>query len=147
MIFADHRLRLATPTAAELDVFDRSQGLGPSAVAKAWTYLSSKALTPECRVCVLSGAQLGLTGSVLTITDDICELLADSTPTTVIDVHISDLRLHFRVGDYVRVKAGRFAGSVGWVTDVDRKADADLVTLISEASAANSEPQEVSTLY
>jgi ribosomal protein L24 len=145
--FDNHRLRLATPTAVELDVFDRSQGLGTSVVAKAWSYLSSKALTPDCRVRVVSGEQSGLTGRVLTITNDICELLADSTPTVVIDAHISDLCLHFRLGDYVRVKAGRFAGSVGWVTDIDRKADADLVTLMDEASPAKSEPQEVSTPY
>jgi len=51
------------------------------------------------------------------------------------------------VGDYVRVKAGRLAGSVGWVTNADYRLYADLITFIDEASVANSEPKEVSISY
>jgi hypothetical protein len=143
MSFADHRLRLVIPTAEELDVFDRSQGLEASVMAKAWSTHSARALTPESRVRVVSSEQLGLAGSVLTISGEFCAFLPD-TMSTVLDVHLYYLRLHFRVGDYVRVKAGRFAGSVSWVTDVERRADADIVTLFDEASAANKEPKEVS---
>jgi transcription elongation factor SPT5 len=147
MIFPDHILSLGTPTAEELELFDRAQGLEVSVMAKAWSYHSAKALMPECQVRLVSGEQSGLTGRVLTITDDICQFLPDSTPTTILDVHFSDLRLHFRVGDYVRVKAGRFVGSVGWVTQVEQRADADLVTFIDEASATNREPKEVRISY
>jgi hypothetical protein len=91
----------------------------------------------------VSGEHSGLTGNVLTITGDICEFLPDSI-SAVIDVYFLDLRLHFCVGDFVRVKAGRFSGSVGWVTDVDRRVKADLVTIINKGSAANTEPKEVS---
>jgi ribosomal protein L24 len=141
--FADNRLKLATPTAEELDLFDRSRGLDTSVMARAWSYCSARALTPECRVRVVSGEHSGLTGNVLTITGDICEFLPDSI-SAVIDVYFLDLRLHFCVGDFVRVKAGRFSGSVGWVTDVDRRVKADLVTIINKGSAANTEPKEVS---
>jgi transcription elongation factor SPT5 len=147
MIFPDHKLSLGTPTAEELEVFDRAQGLEASVMAKAWSYHSAKALTPECRVRLVSGEQSGLTGRVLSITDNICQFLSESTPTTNLDVRFSDLRLHFRVGDYVRVKAGRFVGSVGWVTQVEERADTDLVTFIDEGSATNKEPNEVRISY
>jgi ribosomal protein L24 len=146
MIYADHRLRLVTPTAEELDVFDRSQGLEASVMADAWSYCSAMALTPECQVRIVSGEQSGLTGTVLTIAIDICQFLPD-TVSTIIDIHLYNLRLHFCVGDYVRVKAGRFAGSVGWVTEVERRVDVDLVTLIDEVSATNREPKEVSISF
>ena len=112
-------------------------------MADAWSDCSARALTPECRVRLLSGEQSGLIGRVLTISGGICQFLPDSTPTVIIDVLPSNLRLHFCVGDYVRVKVGRFVGSVGWVTQVDRRVDADMVTFIDEASAANKEPKEV----
>ena len=143
MNFADHRLRFAIPTAEELDLFDRSQGMEASVMAKAWSTYSASALTPESRVQVVSGEQSGLAGSVLAISGEFCEFLLD-VMSTVLDVHLYDLRLHFRVGDYVRVKAGRFAGSVGWVTDVEQRTDTDLVTLFDEASATNKELKEVS---
>jgi len=145
MIFSDHQLRLETPTAEELAVFDRSQGMEVAAMAKAWSYCSANALTPECQVRLSSGEQSGLIGRVLSISGGITQFLPDET-TTVIDVLTSDLRLHFCVGDYVRVKAGRFAGSVGWVTNAEYRLYADLITFIDEASAANGEPKEVSIL-
>ena len=144
MIFPDHKLRLATPTPGELDLFDQSVGLGATVLAKAWSYISAKALTPACRVQLVSGEHAGLIGTLVTVTDDICALLPDHGLDTVIDVHFSDLRIHFCVGDYVRVKAGRLEGSVGWVSQVERNAELDLVTFVDDRSTTNRRATEVS---
>jgi transcription elongation factor len=147
MVFDDTDLRFAVPTAEELDIFDRSLGMDVSRMAKEWSECSARALTPDSRVRVVSGELSGLIGRVLTITGGICQLVSDSAPANVIDIVPSDLRIHFYTGDYVRVKAGTFAGSVGWVTDVERSADLDIVTFIDEASKADKNPKEVSTSH
>jgi transcription elongation factor len=92
----------------------------------------------------VSGEQSGLVGEVLNIAGDICQFRSLSPPQSIIDVHLSNIRIHFNVGDYVRVKAGIFVGSIGWVTQVEQRPDVDIVTFIDEAMIKKGEAKEVS---
>jgi transcription elongation factor SPT5 len=144
MIIPDHRLGLATPTPEELDSFGRSQGVDASVIAKSWSEYSVAAVTPDTQVRIMSGEQSGLIGHALLITGDTCQFRPQSQPKSIIDVHLSNLRVHFCVGDYVRVKTGIFVGSVGWVTQVEQMPETDVVTFIDEASMKEGRPKEVS---
>jgi transcription elongation factor SPT5 len=139
-----HRLMLASPTAEELDVFGRSHGVEASVIGKSWSNHSVTALTPDAVARIVSGEQSGLVGEVLNIAGDICQFRSLSPPQSIIDVHLSNIRIHFNVGDYVRVKAGIFVGSVGWVTQVEQRPDVDIVTFIDEAMIKKGEAKEVS---
>jgi transcription elongation factor SPT5 len=140
----DHRLRLAVPTAEELDMFGRSQGVAASIMAKSWSKYSVTALMPDTRVRIVSGEQSGLTGRVVNITGEICQFCSDSSANRNIDVPLSNIRVHICVGDYVRVKAGTFVGSVGWVMQVEQGPDTDIVTFMDETLIKKGEAQDVS---
>ena len=143
MIISDHRLRLAVPTVEELDVFSRSQGVEASVMAKIWSKCSLADVAPETPLRIVSGEQAGLVGHIFNIAGDICQFRSRSLQ---IDVHVSNIRVHFSVGDYVRVKTGVSMGSVGWVTEVEQRPDVDVVTFIDDASMKKGEPKEVRIL-
>jgi transcription elongation factor len=92
----------------------------------------------------VSGEQSGLTGRVVNITGEICQLCSDSSANRNIDVPLSNIRVHICVGDYVRVKAGTFVGSVGWVMQVEQGPDTDIVTFMDETLIKKGEAQDVS---
>ena len=142
--FSYHQLRLAIPTIEELDVFGRSEGVEASVIAKSWSKLSVTALTPDARVRIVSGEQSGLVGELLNIVDETCQFRSLSPPKITFDVHLYHLRIHFDVGNYVRVKAGMYVGSVGWVTKVEQGLDTDFVTFIDEVAIKRREAKEVS---
>jgi transcription elongation factor SPT5 len=129
----------------ELDVFGRSEGVEASVIAKSWSKLSVTALTPDAQVRIVSGEQSGLVGELLSIVGDTCQFRSLSPPKISFDVHLDNLRIHFDVGNYVRVKAGMYVGSVGWVTKVEQGLDTDLVTFIDEVAIKRMEAKEVST--
>jgi hypothetical protein len=142
--FSYHQLRLATPTAEELHVFGQSQGVEASVMATSWSKDSVAAMAPDAQVRIVLGEQSGLTGHILSIVGDTCRFRPESPPWSIIDVPLADIHVHFSVGDYVRVKTGIFAGSVGWVAQVEQRPDVDIVTFIDEASMKEGEPKEVS---
>ncbi|KAJ3558732.1 hypothetical protein NP233_g11449 [Leucocoprinus birnbaumii] len=46
-------------------------------------------------------------------------LSSNSGAPETLQVPLSSIRRHFRIGDYVRVKAGHLKGRVGWVTNIN----------------------------
>ena len=80
----------------------------------------------------MSGKQLGLIEHVLFINDHTCQFQPQSQPKYIINVHLSNLQIHFCVDDYVHIKMGIFMRSIGWVTQVEQMPETDIVTFINK---------------
>jgi hypothetical protein len=144
IIILDHWWGLATLTPEELDLFGWSQGLDASMIAKSWSEYSVAAVMPDTQVQIMLGEQSGLIGHMLLITGDTCQFRPQSQPKSIIDIHLSNLCIHFCVGNYVHIKTGKFVGSVGWVTQVEQMPETDIIMFIDEASMKEGRPKEVS---
>jgi ribosomal protein L24 len=142
--FSIDKLRVGSPTPHELDLFGRSKAIDPSFIKKSWSQCAASRLQSGHRVRVTAGEQAGLTGLVLDVVDGVILLQLENQTGGDVQIPSTSMRLHLRVGDYVRVNFGLHLGKFGAVVDVMQQDDADLITFLDDASVATGQPEQVS---
>ena len=97
---------------------------------KALSESAAAALKLGNPVRIVSGEQNGITGKVHGISGSSISVFPDLDAVVPIEVPFTNVRLHLRPGEYIRVKSGPQAGRTGWVVNVDYRADEDIVTFV-----------------
>jgi transcription elongation factor len=110
---------------------------------KALSESAAAALKLGNPVRIVSGEQNGITGKVHGISGSSISVFPDLDAIVPIEVPFANVRLHLRPGEFIRVKAGPQAGRMGWVVNVEYKADEDIVTFVDDKMA---ESERVVTL-
>jgi ribosomal protein L24 len=110
---------------------------------KALSESAAAALKLGNPVRIISGEQNGITGKVHGISSSSISVFPDLDAIVPIEVPFTNVRLHLRPGEYIRVKSGPQAGRMGWVVNVEYKADEDIVTFVDDKMA---ESERVVTL-
>ena len=138
------KLRHGFPTVVELELFGQSASLDASLIYRTWTLCDAVTLSQSDRVRIVEGEQAGSVGKILNVRDGFFSIISSEKPgEPVLEVPLANVRSHFVIGDYVLVKAGKYAGKFGGVTNVERKHATDDVTFIAVASAQTSHPEQV----
>lgn len=133
--FPLEKLRAASPSpsAAELEVFSRSEAIEIPIMVRAWSELATSSVLPGNRIHITSGEQAGLIGNVLEAGGGVVKCVSESSET-LIEVPVTSVRMYFCVGDYIQVIAGANVGKFGGIINVERGVSTDLVTFIDDAS-------------
>ncbi|KAJ3567742.1 hypothetical protein NP233_g6166 [Leucocoprinus birnbaumii] len=63
--------------------------------------------------------RIGVIDDITSTTAYVCFLLDHADLSETVQLPLSSLRRHYRIGDYIRVKAGTLQGLVGWVTCIN----------------------------
>jgi hypothetical protein len=138
------KLRPAVPTIVELEIFTRTRVLDPSFILRTWSECDAATFKPGAKVRVVEGEQVGLVGEISKITQDVITFAPEARPEQLVDVPLSSVRSHFRVGDYIQVKVGWDIGKFGCIIDIRYGDQADEVTFVDQASTKSGYPEHVS---
>lgn len=106
------------PTANELDKFKECRLLESDTYRKTAKKISQKSMQCHQRVKIIDGAYSGIQCEILYIQGDEAEVYIPSEDCTE-RIALGGLRMHFEIGDAVRVLAGEHKNLAGWVVAVD----------------------------
>jgi ribosomal protein L24 len=141
LTFPVSKLRVARPSAAELELFAQSGAIHESIMTKAFSDVAAAAVMPGHQVRITSGEQAGLVGKVLEVGDGV---VGCQSETGAVHVPVTSVRSHFDVGDYVQVHVGVHTGKHGGVIKVERATHKDMVTFTDDMSIKTGQLEQVS---
>jgi len=146
MEIPEQKLHHVFPSVEELVIFASSQGIEIPVMSKALSESAARVLKPGDPVRITSGEQKGLTGTMRDAIGSIMTVCPSLSPEHPIEIPFSSVCLNLRVGDYILVKSGHYAGRKGWVTDVTCRDDGDTVTFVDELIKITP-PEDFQDLY
>ncbi|KDR65366.1 hypothetical protein GALMADRAFT_148757 [Galerina marginata CBS 339.88] len=107
----------ATPTAKELDLFQKCSALLPATLTLAKHLVEIAVMVVGDRVRVIRGDELGQIGTLLSLGENEASLSVEGR-TEPLETNTENIARHFKVGDQVDISIGEHRGKVGWVIAV-----------------------------
>jgi ribosomal protein L24 len=105
------------PTVLELETFKACSFMDDKILNEANSRLSRLKVALDARVVVVEGDYKGLVGRVIEIGEN--EAAVDvETQDHIERVHLSSVKMAFRLGDQVQITQGPHSGRTGWIVDV-----------------------------